>query len=147
MLGTVYLIDHMYSQSIILHFRRMNNEYLKWRQLGQHRDREAWAMVPSEVNAYFNPSANEVLFLLLGLPRSSIWLDRLPCRHPTTPLLLKKMVLSLRICFLVTILILPRPGYLKYGSFGSVAAHELTVSILCPVQCNIHRFHHPTACI
>jgi endothelin-converting enzyme len=34
--------------------------YWKWQKLGKQRDGEAWEMYPSQVNAYYNPPANEV---------------------------------------------------------------------------------------
>ncbi|KAF5391824.1 hypothetical protein D9757_001795 [Collybiopsis confluens] len=33
-----------------------------WLQLGRQRNPESWEMYPSEVNAYFNPPANEIVF-------------------------------------------------------------------------------------
>jgi endothelin-converting enzyme len=38
----------------------ISDVYKKWQTLGKLRDNDAWLMVPSEVNAYFNPPANEV---------------------------------------------------------------------------------------
>ena len=40
---------------------RASDEYKKWQKLGKRRDPEAWEMYPSQVNAYFNPPANEVV--------------------------------------------------------------------------------------
>lgn len=40
--------------------RSMSDEIKKWLQLGRQRDPETWEMYPSQVNAYFNPPANEV---------------------------------------------------------------------------------------
>lgn len=45
-----------------------------WAQLGKQRDVNSWEMYPSEVNAYFNPPANEVrkpIGLLLLLETNS----------------------------------------------------------------------------
>lgn len=39
---------------------RVSDQYKKWQKLGKRRDPEAWEMYPSQVNAYFNPPANEV---------------------------------------------------------------------------------------
>lgn len=39
---------------------RASDEYKKWQKLGKRRDPEEWEMYPSQVNAYFNPPANEV---------------------------------------------------------------------------------------
>ncbi|KZO95345.1 Metalloprotease [Calocera viscosa TUFC12733] len=33
-----------------------------WAKVGKRRDKEEWEMIPSEVNAYFNPPANEIVF-------------------------------------------------------------------------------------
>jgi hypothetical protein len=72
-------------------------------------------MTPATVNAYFNPPANEVGSLV-------------------TCMLLCLFTGALQIVFPAGILRPPFfnkdwPGYLKYGAFGQVASHELTV---CP---------------
>ncbi|BGP49138.1 hypothetical protein JCM10450v2_005019 [Rhodotorula kratochvilovae] len=38
------------------------DERRKWVSVGRPKDRGAWDMVPSEVNAYFQPSDNEIVF-------------------------------------------------------------------------------------
>jgi len=38
----------------------MSDQVKKWYQLGKPRDKESWEMYPSQVNAYYNPPANEV---------------------------------------------------------------------------------------
>lgn len=38
----------------------INEIYKKWSQLGRQRNRDSWDIYPSLVNAYFDPSANEV---------------------------------------------------------------------------------------
>ncbi|KAI0093561.1 Metalloprotease [Irpex rosettiformis] len=68
--------------------------YWKWQKLGKRRDPEAWEMYPSQVNAYYNPPANEIVF---------------PAGILQPPFFSKDW-----------------PGYMSYGSFGQVAAHELT---------------------
>lgn len=55
---------------------RVNDQIKKWFTLGKQRDPEAWEMYPSQVNAYFNPPANEVrlgdsVLENLGLTRAS----------------------------------------------------------------------------
>ncbi|KAK2467031.1 hypothetical protein APHAL10511_001289 [Amanita phalloides] len=40
----------------------MSDESKKWQQLGKRRDRDAWEMYPTTVNAYYNPPANEIVF-------------------------------------------------------------------------------------
>ncbi|KAI6009923.1 Metalloprotease [Pisolithus microcarpus] len=68
--------------------------YKMWQKLGKRRNMEEWEMTPATVNAYYNPTGNEIVFPagILQPPFFS--------HH--------------------------RPGYLSYGSFGMVAAHELT---------------------
>ncbi|PFH50075.1 hypothetical protein AMATHDRAFT_75830 [Amanita thiersii Skay4041] len=39
-----------------------SDQMRKWQKLGKPRDRDAWEMYPSTVNAYFNPPANEIVF-------------------------------------------------------------------------------------
>jgi len=73
---------------------RESDAYKKWQKLGKRRDPEAWEMYPSQVNAYFNPPANEIVF---------------PAGILQPPFFSQDW-----------------PGYLSYGSFGQVAAHELT---------------------
>ncbi|KAL5532721.1 hypothetical protein ACEPAF_4495 [Sanghuangporus sanghuang] len=41
---------------------QISEVYKKWQTLGKERDKQAWLMPPSMVNAYFNPSANEIVF-------------------------------------------------------------------------------------
>jgi len=68
--------------------------YKMWQRLGKSRNPDEWEMKPATVNAYYNPTANEIVFPagILQPPFFSLeW-----------------------------------PGYLSYGSFGMVAAHELT---------------------
>ncbi|KAF9483849.1 zincin [Pholiota conissans] len=72
----------------------ISDTYKKWQQLGKSRDRDAWEMFPSTVNAYFNPPSNEIVFPA-GILRPPFFAQ-------------------------------DWPGYLSYGSFGHVAAHELT---------------------
>ncbi|KAI0818519.1 metalloprotease [Irpex lacteus] len=71
-----------------------NDVYWKWQKLGKRRDPESWEMYPSQVNAYYNPPANEIVF---------------PAGILQPPFFSKDW-----------------PGYLAYGAFGQVAAHELT---------------------
>ncbi|KAI0687125.1 metalloprotease [Cytidiella melzeri] len=73
---------------------RESDTYWKWQKLGKRRDPESWEMYPSQVNAYFNPPANEIVF---------------PAGILQPPFFSKDW-----------------PGYMSYGSFGQVAAHELT---------------------
>ncbi|KAJ7582636.1 Metalloprotease [Mycena floridula] len=68
--------------------------FKSWLQLGQKRNLEAWEMTPIDVNAYFNPPANEIVFPA-GILQSPFFSEGWP-------------------------------GYLSYGAFGHVAAHELT---------------------
>ncbi|KAG6371391.1 Metalloprotease [Boletus reticuloceps] len=68
--------------------------YKMWQKLGKSRNLDEWEMTPATVNAYYNPTGNEIVFPagILQPPFFSLeW-----------------------------------PGYLSYGSFGMVAAHELT---------------------
>lgn len=68
--------------------------YKMWQKLGKRRNVEEWEMTPATVNAYYNPTGNEIVFpagILQPPFFSHDW-----------------------------------PGYLSYGSFGMVAAHELT---------------------
>ncbi|KAF8580903.1 zincin [Ramaria rubella] len=41
---------------------RVFTSTLNWAQLGKRRNQDAWLMVPSEVNAYYNAPANEIVF-------------------------------------------------------------------------------------
>jgi len=41
---------------------RVSDQVKKWYQLGKPRDKESWEMYPSQVNAYYNPPANEIVF-------------------------------------------------------------------------------------
>ncbi|KAF9233936.1 hypothetical protein BU15DRAFT_90170 [Melanogaster broomeanus] len=68
--------------------------YKMWQKLGKSRNLDEWEMPPATVNAYYNPTGNEIVFpagILQPPFFSHDW-----------------------------------PGYLSYGSFGMVAAHELT---------------------
>ncbi|KAF8835433.1 zincin [Paxillus ammoniavirescens] len=68
--------------------------YKMWQKLGKSRNLDEWEMTPATVNAYYNPTGNEIVFpagILQPPFFSHSW-----------------------------------PGYLSYGSFGMVAAHELT---------------------
>ncbi|KAG9318324.1 Metalloprotease [Chiua virens] len=68
--------------------------YKMWQKLGKSRNLDEWEMAPAAVNAYYNPTGNEIVFpagILQPPFYSHEW-----------------------------------PGYLSYGSFGMVAAHELT---------------------
>ena len=64
-----------------------------WQQLGKRRDREAWEMFPSTVNAYYNPPANEVRFKRLSsCVASETTIDCIPCRDTSTAVLCGKLV-------------------------------------------------------
>lgn len=41
---------------------RIVDERRKWASVGKERDPGAWEMIPSEVNAYYSPEANEMAF-------------------------------------------------------------------------------------
>ncbi|KAF9520534.1 hypothetical protein BS47DRAFT_639027 [Hydnum rufescens UP504] len=41
---------------------RVSTQIKKWNTLGKQRDRNVWEMVPAEVNAYYEPPANEIVF-------------------------------------------------------------------------------------
>jgi endothelin-converting enzyme len=41
---------------------RVVDERRKWASIGKERDPGAWEMIPSEVNAYYSPEANEMAF-------------------------------------------------------------------------------------
>lgn len=43
-------------------YYRASNEFKAWLQLGGRRNKDAWEMYPTTVNAYFNPPANEIVF-------------------------------------------------------------------------------------
>ncbi|KAG6334876.1 hypothetical protein ID866_4217 [Astraeus odoratus] len=68
--------------------------YKMWQKLGKSRNLDEWEMTPATVNAYYNPTGNEIVFPAGILQPPFFSLDW--------------------------------PGYLAYGSFGMVAAHELT---------------------
>ncbi|KAF9239581.1 Metalloprotease [Melanogaster broomeanus] len=75
--------------------------YKMWQKLGKSRNLDEWEMPPATVNAYYNPTGNEIVFpagILQPPFFSHDW-----------------------------------PGYLSYGSFGMVAAHELTTPSTHPV--------------
>jgi endothelin-converting enzyme len=87
--------------------------YKMWQKLGKRRDRDEWLMWPSMVNAYYNPPGNEIVFpagILQPPFFSKDW-------YVLFAFLGDVASKSLRI---------GRPGYLSYGAFGMVAAHELT---------------------
>ena len=83
-------------------------------------------MIPSTVNAYYNPPANEVVH---QLPLAHGYLSFSQSVFPAG--ILQPPFFS--VYWLVQLskngawLTLDRPGYLNYGAFGQVAAHELTV--------------------
>lgn len=68
--------------------------YKMWQKLGKPRNLDEWEMTPATVNAYYNPTGNEIVF---------------PAGILQPPFFSHEW-----------------PGYLSYGSFGMVAAHELT---------------------
>ncbi|KAH7889832.1 Metalloprotease [Phlebopus sp. FC_14] len=68
--------------------------YKMWQKLGKARNPDEWEMAPATVNAYYNPTGNEIVF---------------PAGILQPPFFSRDW-----------------PGYLSYGSFGMVAAHELT---------------------
>ncbi|KAF8298254.1 zincin [Clavulina sp. PMI_390] len=41
---------------------RTSANFRQWLQLGNKRNKESWEMYPSQVNAYYNPPANEIVF-------------------------------------------------------------------------------------
>ncbi|KAK3315735.1 endothelin-converting enzyme [Apodospora peruviana] len=65
-----------------------------WSDLGKPTDRKEWGMTAPTVNAYYNPSLNEIAFPA-GIMQPPIFSGDLP-------------------------------GYINYGSFGSVAGHEIS---------------------
>jgi len=102
-----------------------------WQKLGKSRNLDEWEMTPATVNAYYNPTGNEVCKY-----RSTVYIpglefavkDCVPCWCPATTLLFPRMVGR---CYSGDDFPSQsfRPGYLSYGSFGMVAAHELTVGV------------------
>jgi hypothetical protein len=109
----------------------VSDEYKKWQTLGKHRDLESWEMFPSTVNAYFNPPANEVRrrlayyqVILTFYQRSSSLL------RYCNPRFSCKTGMSHRHCSILSLIGHPRyrPTYVSFGSFGHIAAHELTVN-------------------
>ncbi|KAF8630417.1 hypothetical protein AX15_002968 [Amanita polypyramis BW_CC] len=90
--GQVHIDKYNFFENVLQ--AAASDQSKKWRQLGKSRDREAWEMYPSTVNAYFNPPANEIVF---------------PAGILQPPFFAQTW-----------------PSYLSYGSFGHVAAHELT---------------------
>ncbi|KAK4057153.1 hypothetical protein OIO90_001648 [Microbotryomycetes sp. JL221] len=72
---------------------RVAEQKRSWSQIGRMRD-ERWEMIPSEVNAYYSPPANEIVF---------------PSGILQSPYFSKDW-----------------PEFLAFGSFGSVAGHELS---------------------
>lgn len=88
-------------ESVISHAGRRYG----WSDMGKEADRNVWAMTPDEVNAYYMPSTNEIVFPdailhppFLHTPRSSGATEE-ETRAMTA---------------------------LNFGSFGAVAGHELT---------------------
>ncbi|CAL1704979.1 unnamed protein product [Somion occarium] len=73
---------------------REDDIFKSWLTLGRQQDPEAWEMYTSQVNAYFNPPANEIVFPA-GILQPPVFAGNWP-------------------------------GYMAYGAFGQVAAHELT---------------------
>ncbi|KXN89289.1 Endothelin-converting enzyme 2, partial [Leucoagaricus sp. SymC.cos] len=67
-----------------------------WSELEKPRNVQEWSMFPPTVNAYYNPSGNEIVF---------------PAGILQPPFFSRDW---------------QEPGYLSYGSFGAVAGHELT---------------------
>jgi hypothetical protein len=116
-------------------FCSVSDTYKKWQQLGKRRDLQSWEMFPSTVNAYFNPPSNEVwsTVTLLGIHfLQTLFAGCVPCWYPSSSFLLPRLV---RLCLggyngHSLLNLGDRPNYLSYGSFGHVAAHELTVSLL-----------------
>lgn len=41
---------------------RATENFREWLKLGRRRDLGTWEMIPSEVNAYFNPPENSLVF-------------------------------------------------------------------------------------
>lgn len=111
-----------------------------WQKLGKSRNLDEWEMTPATVNAYYNPTGNEVRKSrsLVAFQDWNLLSDCIPCWCSATTLLFPRMVGGY--CsgddfpsqsF--------RPGYLSYGSFGMVAAHELTVGV---PACLLHTTTH-----
>lgn len=62
---------HLLSFYEIWYFR-MSDQVKDWYRLGKQRDKESWEMYPSQVNAYYNPPANEVCDLDAAMARLRI---------------------------------------------------------------------------
>lgn len=54
---------------------RASEKFRQFLTLGYSRVKEAWEMYPSQVNAYYNPPANEVCYRESGIDQNT----RLPC--------------------------------------------------------------------
>ncbi|KAG2112545.1 uncharacterized protein F5147DRAFT_71117 [Suillus discolor] len=82
--------------------------YKMWQKVGKERNSDEWEMTPATVNAYYNPPANEVDSYCQGA-RLTKNKNVFPAGILQPPFFSESWL-----------------GYLSYGSFGMVAAHELT---------------------
>jgi endothelin-converting enzyme len=85
--------------------------YKKWQKLREHRNRDEWKMWPSVVSAYYDYYGNEIVF---------------PAGILQPPFFNKDWYVHFACTFHARADGMSRPGYLNYGAFGMVAAHELT---------------------
>jgi hypothetical protein len=121
-----------YVQELSL-FIRVSAQIKKWNMLGRQRDRNVWEMVPAEVNAYYEPPANEVRRLHFPCKYSfKLSLDCVPRRNFATSFFQGRLVRAS--CYIFgkrvkanVVRYSDRPLYMSYGAIGAVAAHELTV--------------------
>lgn len=110
-------------------YPRASDVYKKWQKLGKPRNLDEWEMTPATVNAYYNPTGNEVCNLnWLCTSQHSDSLAKIV--FPAG--ILQPPFFSLEWCVVIAVTTTlssqsSRPGYLAYGSFGMIAAHELTV--------------------
>ena len=69
---------------------RASDVYKKWQKLGKPRNLDEWEMTPATVNAYYNPTGNEVrkFELAMYIPGFGfVGKDRVPCWSSTTTIL------------------------------------------------------------
>lgn len=102
-----------------------------WGKLGTPVDRREWLMTPQTVNAYYNPTSNEVradVFFFLSFFRAREEREKRIMGF----VLIYVFLSSPQIVFPAGILQIPffgstDPEYLNYGGIGVVVGHELTV--------------------
>lgn len=91
MLSAALVPSHVWKVGKFLtSYARASKVYKMWQRLGKPRNLDEWEMPPATVDAYYDPTGNEVSKCLLLLHISRFKLtrkDRLPCGYSTTTLL------------------------------------------------------------